>query len=254
MSKLNSKKIISPNANIIRTNLLLHVNKELKEKNQNNKKLLINSKPIDIYCNTFENYVIVERDIIANSQKVYKKLKEKDELPLYLVKLNLIENSPIINTKKKTLTKNPDFFSQKSYSQNSDVSEINKKKIEYNIRYLREFCSLLKSKNRIGNNITIERNKSVLIRRKKFHLKDSHKKLNDLLNKNNVINKKKEENRNVNDKNIIHLHKMWGTQKNIHHKKKPKSLILLKSIKENKSILSNLIFGKDDLNYFQKAQ
>ena len=43
---------------------------------------------------------------------------------------------------------------------------------------------------------------------------------------------------------------MWGTQKNVHHKKNPKSLVLLKSIKENKSFLSNLIFAKDDLNYF----
>jgi hypothetical protein len=253
MSKLIRKKHNFPNANNIRTNLLIYINKELKEKNQNTKNLLINSKPLETYCNTFENYVIVERDIIANSQKVYKKLKEKDELPLYLVKLNLKENSPIIETKKVTLTKNPDFFSQRSYSQNSDICEmeINKKKIEYNIRYLREFCFLLKSKTIIGKNKTIERNKSLIIRRKKFHIKDSNKKLKDLLNKNNVvINKKKEENYNVNDKNIIHLHKMWGTQKNVHHKKNPKSLVLLKSIKENKSFLSNLIFAKDDLNYF----
>ena len=93
MSKLNRKKINIPNANNIRTNLLICINKELKEKNHHTKKFLINSKPLETYCNEFENYVIVERDIIANSQKVYKKLKEKDELPLYLVKLNLKESS-----------------------------------------------------------------------------------------------------------------------------------------------------------------
>jgi hypothetical protein len=251
MSKLIRKKHNFPNANNIRTNLLIYINKELKEKNQNTKNLLINSKPLETYCNTFENYVIVERDIIANSQKVYKKLKEKDELPLYLVKLNLKENSPIIETKKVTLTKNPDFFSQRSYSQNSDICEmeINKKKIEYNIRYLREFCFLLKSKTIIGKNKTIERNKSLIIRRKKFHIKDSNKKLKDLLNKNNEININKDKNSQLNDKNVISLHKKMGTAKDVRHKKNYKSLVLLKSIKENKGFLSNLIFGKDDMNY-----
>ena len=252
MSKINRKKINIPNANNIRTNLLICINKELKEKNHHTKKFLINSKPLETYCNEFENYVIVERDIIANSQKVYKKLKEKDELPLYLVKLNLKESSPIINTKKMTLTKNPDFSYHRSYSHNSNICEKEKKmkkKIEYNIRYLREFCLLLKSKKTIGKTISMERNKSLIIRRKKFPIKDSNKKLKDLLNKNNEININKDKNSQLNDKNVISLHKKMGTAKDVRHKKNYKSLVLLKSIKENKGFLSNLIFGKDDMNY-----
>ena len=108
---------------------------------------------------------------------------------------------------------------------------------------------MLKSKTIIGKNKTIERNKSLIIRRKKFHIKDSNKKLKDLLNKNNEININKDKNSQLNDKNVISLHKKMGTAKDVRHKKNYKSLVLLKSIKENKGFLSNLIFGKDDMNY-----
>ena len=49
-------------ANIIRTNLLLSINKELisQEKHNKNNNFLINSKKTQTYCNGFENYVIVE--------------------------------------------------------------------------------------------------------------------------------------------------------------------------------------------------
>ena len=251
MSNQNNKLDLSFKANYIRTKLLILINKELNNNNQN-KDFLINSKSIESYFNEFENYVIVERDIITNSQKDYKRLKEKDELPLYLVKLNLKESSPIINTKKMTLTKNPDFSYHRSYSHNSNICEKEKKmkkKIEYNIRYLREFCLLLKSKKTIGKTISMERNKSLIIRRKKFPIKDSNKKLKDLLNKNNEININKDKNSQLNDKNVISLHKKMGTAKDVRHKKNYKSLVLLKSIKENKGFLSNLIFGKDDMNY-----
>ena len=251
MSNQNNKLDLSFKANYIRTKLLILINKELNNNNQN-KDFLINSKSIESYFNEFENYVIVERDIITNSQKDYKRLKEKDELPLYLVKLNLKESSPIINTKKMTLTKNPDFSYHRSYSHNSNICEKEKKmkkKIEYNIRYLREFCLLLKSKKTIGKTISMERNKSLIIRRKKFPIKDSNKKLKDLLHKNNEININKDKNSQLNDKNVISLHKKMGTAKDVRHKKNYKSLVLLKSIKENKGFLSNLIFGKDDMNY-----
>ena len=94
MLKQNKKLNITTKANIIRTKLLISINKELNSKIVK-KDFLINSKSIETYFNEFENYVIVERDIITNSQKDYKRLKEKDELPLYLVKLNLNESSPI---------------------------------------------------------------------------------------------------------------------------------------------------------------
>ena len=101
-----NKKNPTNNANNIRTNLLIYVHNELIS-NQNNN-ILINSKHTDTYCKEFENYVIVERNTITSSEKEYKLLKERDELPLFLVKLNLNENIPVIlKTKKIKLTKNP---------------------------------------------------------------------------------------------------------------------------------------------------
>ena len=148
MSKQNNKLDLSFKANYIRTKLLILINKELNNHDKN-KDFLINSKSIESYFNEFENYVIVERDIITNSQKDYKRLKEKDELPLYLVKLNLKESSPInLNVAKKLrLTKNPDFYSKKCLSGKCELNDLEKDKklVEINIRYLRTFCNLLKS-------------------------------------------------------------------------------------------------------------
>jgi hypothetical protein len=211
------------------------------------------------YFNEFENYVIVERDIITNSQKDYKRLKEKDELPLYLVKLNLKESSPInLNVAKKLrLTKNPDFYSKKCLSGKCELNDLEKDKklVEINIRYLRTFCNLLKS-----NNIIIERknngirNKSQIIRRKKFSRQDCNNGNYELKNLLNKENKNYYSYNNKNNDNIIQLHKMWDTDKNYNkindsnmkfrNKKHQRNLTLLSIINNNKQFIKNLKLGK----------
>ena len=260
MLKQNKKLNITTKANIIRTKLLISINKELNSKIVK-KDFLINSKSIETYFNEFENYVIVERDIITNSQKDYKRLKEKDELPLYLVKLNLNESSPInLNVAKKMrLTKNPDFFVKKGFSGKGEFNNLEKdKKVEINIRYLRTFCNLLKS-NIIITDRKKNRNKSEILRRKKFSRKDCNNcniELNNLLKKEKEKEKedKKYKSYNTND-NIIKLHKMWdndetsnnnnsNSNKRVDNKKNKRNLTLLSVINNNKHYIKNLKLGK----------
>ena len=260
MLKQNKKLNITTKANIIRTKLLISINKELNTKIVK-KDFLINSKSIETYFNEFENYVIVERDIITNSQKDYKRLKEKDELPLYLVKLNLNESSPInLNVAKKMrLTKNPDFFVKKGFSGKGEFNNLEKdKKVEINIRYLRTFCNLLKS-NIIITDRKKNRNKSQILRRKKFSRKDCNNcniELNNLLKKEKEKEKedKKYKSYNTND-NIIKLHKMWdndetsnnknsNSNKRVDNKKNKRNLTLLSVINNNKHYIKNLKLGK----------
>ena len=258
MSNQNNKLDLSFKANYIRTKLLILINKELNNNNQN-KDFLINSKSIESYFNEFENYVIVERDIITNSQKDYKRLKEKDELPLYLVKLNLNESSPInLNVAKKMrLTKNPDFFVKKGFSGKGEFNNLEKdKKVEINIRYLRTFCNLLKS-NIIITDRKKNRNKSQILRRKKFSRKDCNNcniELNNLLKKEKEKEDKKYKSYNTND-NIIKLHKMWdndetsnnknsNSNKRVDNKKNKRNLTLLSVINNNKHYIKNLKLGK----------
>ena len=258
MLKQNKKLNITTKANNIRTKLLISINKELNTKIVK-KDFLINSKSIETYFNEFENYVIVERDIITNSQKDYKRLKEKDELPLYLVKLNLKESSPInLNVAKKLrLTKNPDFYSKKCLSGKCELNDLEKDKklVEINIRYLRTFCNLLKS-----NNIIIERknngirNKSQIIRRKKFSRQDCNNGNYELKNLLNKENKNFYCYNNKNNDNIIQLYKMWDTDKNYNkindcnmkfrNKKHQRNLTLLSIINNNKQFIKNLKLGK----------
>ena len=260
MLKQNKKLNITTKANNIRTKLLISINKELNTKIVK-KDFLINSKSIETYFNEFENYVIVERDIITNSQKDYKRLKEKDELPLYLVKLNLNESSPInLNVAKKMrLTKNPDFFVKKGFSGKGEFNNLEKdKKVEINIRYLRTFCNLLKS-NIIITDRKKNRNKSQILRRKKFSRKDCN---NCNIELNNLLKKEKEKekedknykNYNTND-NIIKLHKMWdndetsnnknsNSNKRVDNKKNKRNLTLLSVINNNKHYIKNLKLGK----------
>ena len=260
MLKQNKKLNITTKANNIRTKLLISINKELNTKIVK-KDFLINSKSIETYFNEFENYVIVERDIITNSQKDYKRLKEKDELPLYLVKLNLNESSPInLNVAKKMrLTKNPDFFVKKGFSGKGEFNNLEKdKKVEINIRYLRTFCNLLKS-NIIITDRKKNRNKSQILRRKKFSRKDCNNcniELNNLLKKEKEKEKedKKYKSYNTND-NIIKLHKMWdndetsnnknsNSNKRVDNKKNKRNLTLLSVINNNKHYIKNLKLGK----------
>ena len=258
MLKQNKKLNITTKANNIRTKLLISINKELNTKIVK-KDFLINSKSIETYFNEFENYVIVERDIITNSQKDYKRLKEKDELPLYLVKLNLNESSPInLNVAKKMrLTKNPDFFVKKGFSGKGEFNNLEKdKKVEINIRYLRTFCNLLKS-NIIITDRKKNRNKSQILRRKKFSRKDCNNcniELNNLLKKEKEKEDKKYKSYNTND-NIIKLHKMWdndetsnnknsNSNKRVDNKKNKRNLTLLSVINNNKHYIKNLKLGK----------
>ena len=227
-----NKKNPTNNANNIRTNLLIYVHNELIS-NQNNN-ILINSKHTDTYCKKFENYVIVERDTITSSEKEYKILKERDELPLFLVKLNLNENIPVIlKTKKIKLTKNPN----KNHSLDSCELYKNKdkKQFENNIRYLRTFSHLLKSNTPLfKKQDSINKYKSTIKRRKKYCQKDSCSKLKFLLN----IDK---------EENQIKFQKVRSDKNYINKYKSDTNIMLLKAIQENRNFLTKTSYRREDI-------
>ena len=235
-------------ANIIRTNLLLSINQELisQEKQYKNQNILMNSKKTQTYCNEFENYVIVERDIITCSQKDYKRLKEKDELPLFLFKLQLFEDSPIVlKTQKMRITKNPQL--KRRSSQKCMLKKKNEDIIESNIKNLRMFCNLLKSKIKVEEKIMSGRNKSQIKRRKKYNKIKSSNNLS-CIKKFTYFNNKKKNNINdsiidfnYDDEKILILHKMSKTKDN------------KKSIKKN--LQKNILTGnKENHLYVSKCQ
>ena len=124
--------------------------------------------------------------------------------------------------------------------------------------YLRTFCNLLKS-NIIITDRKKNRNKSEILRRKKFSRKDCN---NCNIELNNLLKKEKEKekedknykNYNTND-NIIKLHKMWdndetsnnnnsNSNKRVDNKKNKRNLTLLSVINNNKHYIKNLKLGK----------
>ena len=234
-------------ANIIRTNLLLSINKELisQEKHNKNNNFLINSKRTQTYCNGFENYVIVERDIITCSEKDYKRLKEKNELPIFLFNLNIQEESPIIiKTNKMIIAKNPKL--KRGSSTKSILNEKNEDIIQSNIKNLRLFCNLLKSKNKVEETVVNNRNKSQITRRKKYiKIKSS----NNLSYINKLSERKQYKNYINYDEKIIILHKMTK-KKDKKPNKKYSSQNFLTTIKENYLNYSKSKKIIDDTIYF----
>ena len=247
MIDINKNRTSPKKANSIRTNLLLTINKEIisQEKHNKNNNFLINSKRTQTYCNGFENYVIVERDVITCSQKDYKTLKEKDELPLFLFKMNLQEESPIIlNTKKMRIAKNPEL--KRRSSTKCLLKKKNEDIIESNFKNLRLFCNLLKSKNKVEETVVNNRNKSQITRRKKYIKIKSSNNLPDLRKCSYF---KKNENDNNSDENILILNNI-SKKKDKRLKKKYEQQSLLTSIKENYLYFSKYKKRIDDTDLF----
>ncbi len=96
--------------------------------------------------------------------------------------------------------------------------EFNQKLIDESVRALRFFCFHLKSKDEL-NNKNNQRNKSAILRRKKFSHIINQKSI-FTLRQNNIL--KRESNEIDKDsESIIILHKMWNSKnKKINNKKK----------------------------------
>ncbi len=247
MIDINKNRTSPKKANSIRTNLLLTINKEIisQEKQNKNNNFLINSRNTQTYSNGFDNYVIVERDVITCSQKDYKTLKEKDELPLFLFKMNLQEESPIIlNTKKMRIAKNPEL--KRRSSTKCLLKKKNEDIIESNFKNLRLFCNLLKSKNKVEETVVNNRNKSQITRRKKYI---KLKSINNLSYMNKLSERKQYKNYINYDEKIIILHKMTK-KKDKKPNKKYSSQNFLTNIKENYLNYSKSKKIIDDTIYF----
>lgn len=249
MIDINKNRTSPKKANSIRTNLLLTINKEIisQEKQNKNNNFLINSRNTQTYSNGFDNYVIVERDVITCSQKDYKTLKEKDELPLFLFKMNLQEESPIIlNTKKMRIAKNPEL--KRRSSTKCLLKKKNEDIIESNFKNLRLFCNLLKSKSKVDRKVVNNRNKSQIIRRKKAKF-NKVKSSNNLTDLRKCSYFKKNENDNNSDENILILNNI-SKKKDKRLKKKYEQQSLLTSIKENYLYFSKYKKRIDDTDLF----
>ena len=172
MNKQEYKSFIL--ANKIRTLLLITIDKELAEKKNENKNiLLINSKPSKNYEEKFDNYIILERAIIGSLDFNIKKTttnfhkfftipryKSIDQtiMPTKKLKISKRRNAIIsIETKKNKVN---DFYLKKKY-------ETEQKLIRNSIKVLRYYCSNLKSREELKKNQVI-RNNSEIIRRKKY--------------------------------------------------------------------------------------
>ena len=214
MNKQEYKSFIL--ANKIRTLLLITIDKELAEKKNENKNiLLINSKPSKNYEEKFDNYIILERAIIGSLDFNIKKTntnfhkfftipryKSIDQtiMPTKKLKISKRRNAIIsIETKKNKVN---DFYLKKKY-------ETEQKLIRNSIKVLRYYCSNLKSREELKKNQVI-RNNSEIIRRKKYHNNNGSK--NIVLTITTPNKNRKIEFKDV--KNIIQLHKMWKPKQN----------------------------------------
>ncbi len=194
-------------ANTIRTSLLITINKELNEIKKH-KKLLINSKGFDEYQKEFDNFIILERDLINsvnynntnNMTSFYFPSEDsQNDTTFFIQKINISKrrNAIFQKRKKRVLNLKP---------QNE-----NKNKILYeNIQKLKNFCSHLKSKEELTKNHN-QRNKSEIIRRKKFSLFNNKNNFTIIGGINLKIDKTK--NNTEKDECIIKLHKMWKSDK-----------------------------------------
>ena len=190
-------------SNEIRTKLLIFISNELNLINKRNK-LLINSKVPSNESNNFE-FTILERNIIKNNdiqykQKTYNSVPKKFCYEEKNKTENNIENyifSPIKNTEKIPISKNKNLLDHKNEINinkitNSNVNnnnsilysiddeyknkdeKIDKEKMTKYIKILRAFCFHLKKRKLNYNTSKSLRNKSDIIRRKKYSKKNNN--------------------------------------------------------------------------------
>lgn len=229
-------------ANQIRTNLLITINNELtKLKNSKHNELLVNSIESNEYEKNFENFVILERDAHMSSNiNLTANVSFTDFFNpppnYYQTEKNFISQKIKLSKRRNAIFKirkkrHIDFYLKKEY-------EIKKKKINESIRSLRFFCSHLKSREEI-NNKNNQRNKSAIVRRKKFSHIISQKGILTLRDYNNLKTQTENE---KDSENVIKLHKMWKSKK-----KKLASNKNLNTYYLNTSPKKNSLTSREDL-------
>lgn len=196
-------------ANKIRTNLLIIINSELnKMKNSNKNILLVNSEESKEYEKKFDKFVIIERESHMSSNK-----NSNISFTNFFNPPNDFQKEKTFISQKIQISKrrNAIFQKRKKRVLNLKPQNENKNKILYeNIQKLKNFCSHLKSKEELTKNHN-QRNKSEIIRRKKFSLFNNKNNFTIIGGINLKIDKTK--NNTEKDECIIKLHKMWKSDK-----------------------------------------
>ena len=251
MSILYNKNY-NPQANKIRTTLLIFSNDEISKTKKNNQQsnFLLNSKELETYETSFENFIILEHDNIS-CHEPNNSFNDKDVISDFLFQYNQKEISPIeIKQKKKVLTKHPEKLSpNKSIDSNENFikkSKTKKEEIYNNYIFLKHLCNHFKSSIKIES----KRRNSVILRREKYLKCENNSLISTSMNsmRNNVGNNKKEEIKEKDniinkDNEVIFLHKLER------NKKKRNSLIKKNYVKR---YTLNIIHNKNGLFSFGK--
>ncbi len=218
MSILYNKNY-NPQANKIRTTLLICSNDEISKnkKNHQQSNFLLNSKELETYENSFENFIILEHDNISGHEGS-NSLNDKDIINDFFFQYNQKEISSIdIKQKKKVLTKHPEILSPtKSIDSNENFikrSNTKKEEIYNNYLYLKHLCNHFKSSIKIEN----KRRNSVILRRKKYVKSENINLISPIIKIKYINNKKEEikeiENKINQDNEVIILHKIERNKK-----------------------------------------
>ena len=258
-------------SNKIRTKLLIFISNELNLINKRNK-LLINSKLPSNDSNNFE-FTILERNIIKNNDiqyKIHNKQKNYNSVPKKyffdekqnqnnISKEHEIFISPIKKTQKIEISKNKnlllltkdDLINNVNNNNNSVIYEnnnnndekIDKEKMTQNIKILRKFCFTLKKRKLNYVSCKSMRNKSDIIRRKKY---SNRKNIN--ICSSTCVNVLKENLLKINYINSIASTEYDNTIDNDNIDTNDDKLILNKKKKKKKSNLFNLYQNEDNHN------
>lgn len=258
-------------SNKIRTKLLIFISNELNLINKRNK-LLINSKLPSNDSNNFE-FTILERNIIKNNDiqyKIHNKQKNYNSVPKKyffeekknnnnISKENEIFISPIKKTQKIEISKNKnlllltkdDLINNVNNNNNSVIYEnnnnndekIDKEKMTQNIKILRKFCFTLKKRKLNYVSCKSMRNKSDIIRRKKY---SNRKNIN--ICSSTCVNVLKENLLKINYINSIASTEYDNTKDNDNIDMKDDKLVFHNKKKKKKSNLFNLYQNEDAHN------
>ena len=258
-------------SNKIRTKLLIFISNELNLINKRNK-LLINSKLPSNDSNNFE-FTILERNIIKNNDiqyKIHNKQKNYNSVPKKyffeekknnnnISKENEIFISPIKKTQKIEISKNKnlllltkdDLINNVNNNNNSVIYEnnnnndekIDKEKMTQNIKILRKFCFTLKKRKLNYVSCKSMRNKSDIIRRKKYSNRKNIK-----ICSSTCLNVLKENLLKINYINSIASTEYDNTIDNDNIDMKDNKLVFHNKKKKKKSNLFNLYQNEDNHN------
>ena len=258
-------------SNKIRTKLLIFISNELNLINKRNK-LLINSKLPSNDSNNFE-FTILERNIIKNNDiqyKIHNKQKNYNSVPKKyffdekqnqnnISKEHDIFISPIKKTQKIEISKNKnlllltkdDLINNVNNNNNSVIYEnnnnndekIDKEKMTQNIKILRKFCFTLKKRKLNYVSCKSMRNKSDIIRRKKY---SNRKNIN--ICSSTCVNVLKENLLKINYINSIASTEYDNTIDNDNIDTNDDKLVFHNKKKKKKSNLFNLYQNEDDHN------